>query len=75
MIKFKYQALKDNTKIIEGEVEAQSLREAREQIRKLGFVPTKVYIESSVQEELVPLQNSVSKQVEIKHLSLSLIHI
>ena len=71
MIKFKYQALKDNTKIIEGEVEAQSLREAREQIRKLGFVPTKVYIETSAQEELIPIQNSVSKQVEIKRLTLS----
>lgn len=71
MIKFKYQALKDNTKIIEGEIEAQSLREAREQIRKLGFVPTKVYIESLVQEELNPVQNSVSQQVKIKHLSLT----
>lgn len=71
MIKFKYQALKDNKKIIEGEIEAQSLREAREQIRKLGFVPTKVYIESSVQEELNPVQNSVSQQVKIKHLSLT----
>ena len=42
MTKYKYKALQDNTKIVEGEIEANDLREARELIRKLGFIPTKV---------------------------------
>lgn len=68
MAKYKYKALENNTRIVEGEVEAQSLREACEQIRKLGFVPTKVYTED-VQHEL-KTETHVA-QTSIKHLSLS----
>lgn len=68
MAKYKYKALENNTRIVEGEVEAQSLREAREQIRKLGFVPTKVYT-VDVQHEVKTETHVV--QTSIKHLSLS----
>lgn len=71
MTKYKYQALHDNTKIIEGEVEAQSLREAREQIRKLGFVPTKVYTEEVQQISTVAKTENINTQTSLKHLSLS----
>lgn len=46
MAKYKYTALKNNKTIVNGEVEAESPREAREKIRTLGFVPTKVYTEN-----------------------------
>ena len=49
MAKFQYTALKNNNEIVKGEVEASSLREAREKIRLLGFVPTKVYMEDFLQ--------------------------
>lgn len=71
MAKFKYQALENNTKIIEGEVEAQSLREAREQIRKLGFVPTKIYTEEAQQVSIPVNAEKIRPQTSIKHLSLA----
>lgn len=73
MAKYKYKALKDNSKIVEGEVEAQSLREARELIRKLGFVPTKVYEEAVIPQEtrVVTKQEKETAKVQIKHLSLA----
>lgn len=44
MAKFKYKAIKEMTKdFIEGEIEAIDEREAREKIRELGFLPTKVF--------------------------------
>ena len=39
---FNYTALKNNKEIVKGKIEAQDFREARENIRKLGFIPTKV---------------------------------
>ena len=47
MAKYQYTALKNNKTIVNGEVEAATLREAREKIRTLGFVPTKVYTETA----------------------------
>ena len=73
MAKYKYQALKDNTKLVEGVVEASSLREAREAIRKLGFVPTKVYTETPPESE-IPSSKPKETQVvavKVKFLSLS----
>lgn len=58
MAKFKYNALKNNNSIINGEVEASNLREAREKIRELGFMPTKVYIEESLIPETLNEQSS-----------------
>ena len=39
---YNYVALKNNKDIVTGKVEAESLREARDQVRKLGFLPTKL---------------------------------
>lgn len=39
---YNYMALKNNKEIVKGKIEASSIREARENIRKLGFLPTKV---------------------------------
>ena len=61
MVKFKYSALKDKTQIVTGEVEASSPREARQKIRQLGFLPTKVYTEEAVLEDHVEYKkNTVS---------------
>lgn len=45
---YNYVALKDNKDIVKGKIEANDLREARENIRNLGFLPTKVYEEKAV---------------------------
>ena len=46
MTVFNYIALKNNKNIVKGKVEANNLKEARENVRKLGFLPTKIYEES-----------------------------
>lgn len=46
MTVYNYVALKNNKEIVRGKVEAQTTREARENIRKLGFLPTKIYEEA-----------------------------
>ncbi len=73
MTKYKYKALQDNTKIVEGEIEANDLREARELIRKLGFIPTKVYTEDALHAQVqnVTKQERSTAKVQVKHLSLS----
>ena len=48
---YNYIALKNNKDIVKGKVEAEDLREARENIRKLGFIPTKVYEEAKEGEK------------------------
>ena len=49
---FSYVALKDGRDIVKGKVEASDLRAARDAIRKLGFIPTKLTEEKSREEEL-----------------------
>ena len=48
---YNYIALKNNKDIVKGKVDAADQREAREAIRKLGFIPTKVYEEKAKEEE------------------------
>ncbi len=48
---YNYIALKNNKDIVKGKVDAADLREARESIRKLGFIPTKVYEEKAKGDE------------------------
>lgn len=48
---YNYVALKNNKDIVKGKVEAGDLREARDNIRKLGFIPTKVYEERGKGDE------------------------
>ena len=52
MPRYKYKALKDNKIIVDGEVDALNMREAREKVRLLGFIPTKVYTENSQNDEI-----------------------
>ena len=49
---YNYLALQNGKDIVKGKVEAGDLREARENIRKLGFIPTKVYEEKSKADEI-----------------------
>ena len=43
---YNYNAIKDGKDLVKGKIEAESIREARENIQKLGFIPTKVEEES-----------------------------
>ena len=57
---YNYVALKDNKNIVKGKIEANSLKQARENVRKLGFLPTKIYEESQ--------QGAVEQKVDAKKL-------
>jgi len=46
MAVYNYVALRNNKDIVKGKIEAGSLKEARENVRKLGFLPTKIFEES-----------------------------
>lgn len=48
---YNYIALKNNKDIVKGKVEAESLKEARENVRKLGFLPTKLFEEAKGEAE------------------------
>ncbi len=61
---YSYVALKNNRDVVKGKVEANDLRSAREAIRQLGFMPTKVYEEKSkpqVDEKAVRKEFDVAK--------------
>lgn len=66
MAQYFYKALKDNKTEVKGYVEAQSPREARDKIHKLGFLPTNIYEESF---EKQPVEQRAV--VKINRLSLS----
>lgn len=44
---YNYIALRNSKDIVKGKIDAPDLRQARESIRKLGFIPTKIYEEKS----------------------------
>ena len=60
MAKYLYNALKDNKQIVKGEIEASDLREAREKIRRLGFIPTKIYTEYSDELQAETFQSKIA---------------
>lgn len=66
---YNYIALKNAKDIVKGKVEASDLREARNSIRKLGFIPTKVYEEKSKEEEKAEKTQHVPKG-QVKKLGL-----
>lgn len=66
---YNYIALKNNKDIVKGKVNAEDLREARESIRSLGFIPTKVYEEKTKSEEDSE-KNTEVKGGKIKKLGL-----
>ena len=47
---YNYEALKNGREIVKGKVTAENVTEAKESIRKLGFLPTKIYEERSGKE-------------------------
>ena len=51
MAVYNYVALKNNKDVVKGKVEAGSLKEARENVRRLGFLPTKIYEEAKAATE------------------------
>lgn len=51
MAVYNYVGLKNNKDVVKGKVEATSLKEARENVRKLGFLPTKIYEEAKAATE------------------------
>lgn len=60
MTVYNYLALKNNKDIVKGKIEANSLKEARENVRRLGFLPTKIYEENQ--------QNAAEHKIEAKKL-------
>lgn len=46
MAVYNYIALKNNKDIVKGKIEGATLKEARDNVRKLGFLPTKIYEEN-----------------------------
>ena len=42
---YNYEALKNGREVVKGKIEAEDMHEARDNVRKLGFLPTKVYEE------------------------------
>jgi len=63
---YNYVALKNNKDIVTGKVEAESLRDARDGVRKLGFLPTKV-TEEALKKDDTKIDNS---QGQMKNLGL-----
>src|SRR5574344_1141409 len=51
MTVFNYVALRNNKDIVKGKVEAANLKQARDNVRKLGFIPTKIYEEAKAATE------------------------
>ena len=66
---YNYIALKNNKDIVKGKVDAADLREARESIRKLGFIPTKVYEEKAKGDDKADKKDDV-KAGKTKKLGL-----
>lgn len=54
---YNYIALKDNKTVVKGKIEGNDIREARENVRQLGFLPTKIFEDS---------KDSSENKVEIK---------
>lgn len=48
---YNYIALKNNKDVVKGKVEANNLKDARENVRKLGFLPTKIFEETKAETE------------------------
>ena len=68
MAKYIYSALKTNNQIVKGEIEALNPREAREKIRELGFIPTKVYTETALAAPM-PQEHSDNADVQYREVT------
>lgn len=66
---YNYVALKNNKDIVKGKVEGSSLKEARENVRKLGFLPTKIYEESkNTSENKVEVEAKKIRKLSLQDL-------
>ena len=66
MAVYNYNAIKNGKEIVKGKIEADSLREARENIVKLGFIPTKV--EEDIDKNLIQDSEKTTKSGKPKKL-------
>lgn len=66
MAVYNYNAIKNGKEIVKGKIEADSLREARENIVKLGFIPTKV--EEDIDKNLIEDSEKTNKSGKPKKL-------
>lgn len=67
---YNYEALKDGKEIVKGKVEAEDVREAKDNVRKLGFLPTKIY-EEKFSETSKEAAANVTKSGQMKPLGLT----
>ncbi len=62
---FEYIALKNNNEVIKGKIDADDVRHARQQLREMGYIPTKVLDTSKKQE-----MKSMESVAKLQNLSL-----
>lgn len=62
---YNYVALRNNKDVVKGKIEANNLKEARQNVRNLGFLPTKIYEESRT-----VIENNKIEAKKIQVLSL-----
>ncbi len=67
---YNYTALKNNKEIVKGKIEAASPREARDNVRKLGFLPTKIEEERSKNQTDAKDEISAAKKGKVAKLGL-----
>lgn len=60
---FNYIALENKKNVVKGKVEAKDIKEARENVRKMGFLPTKVVAEGALLEDRVMKKDSKKKKI------------
>lgn len=63
---YNYVALRNNKEVIKGKIDANDLRHAREQLRLLGYIPTKI-VDESQKKELATSSLAIAK---LQNLSL-----
>ena len=62
---YSYEALKNNKEIVKGKVEANNHREARNIIRQMSLVPTKIVEETKDQQDDIKISRK-----KLPHMSL-----
>ena len=67
---FSYTALKNNKDIVKGKVDAQDARSAREAVKKMGLLPTKITDDSSSEKGAQQQASKVILPQKIKSFSL-----
>jgi len=68
MVRYQYNALKNGKEVVTGEIEASTLRQAREGIRDLGFMPLEIY-EQELEE--INMEDDAGNYGGISFLSLN----